>query len=513
LLLCDLVQTSARVASTSARLEKIELLAGLLVRLEGEDAPIGVAYLCGELVQGRIGLGYAAVRAALSVPPSSEEALTLRDVDAAFARVAACSGRGSADARLGELKGLFARASEREREFLARLILGELRQGALEAVLLEAVARSRNLPSDALRRAAMLAGDLRAVASAVLGQGEEGLSRFRLRLFSPLQPMLAQPCESPTAAIEKLGRASLEWKLDGARIQVHRLLDEVRIFSRAGNDVTVALPEIVETALRLPARELVLDGEAIALGPADLGARPLPFQVTMRRFGRRLDVEPARAELPLTPFFFDLLHLDGSDCIDLPTQERWRMLEGLVPPSHRVARRIAEDAESAEAFYAASLEQGHEGVLAKALDAPYEAGRRGGRWLKIKPAHTLDLVVLAAEWGSGRRSGWLSNLHLGARDPATGGFAMLGKTFKGMTDEVLAWQTQKLLELETHRSGQVVFVKPELVAEFAFDGVQASPHYESGLALRFARLRRYRPDKTPLEADTIETVRRFSGLE
>jgi DNA ligase-1 len=320
--------------------------------------------------------------------------------------------------------------------------------------------------------------------------------------------MLAQSAASPADALAKLGRAAFEWKLDGARVQVHRDGERVRVFTRQGNDVTAAVPELVEGARAFPSKRFVLDGEALALR-AD--GRPQPFQVTMRRFGRRLDVERLRAELPLAPRYFDLLHEGGEDWIDRPGEERWRALEALVPAGARVGRAVTDDAGEAERFLADTLARGHEGLVAKALDAPYEAGRRGARWLKLKPVHTLDLVVLAAEWGSGRRRGRLSNLHLGARDPATGGFVMLGKTFKGMTDEVLAWQTTRLQALASDTEGHVVHVRPELVVEIAFDGVQRSPHYPGGVALRFARLVRYRDDKSPLEADTIETVRALAA--
>src|SRR5436305_1033121 len=358
-------------------------------------------------------------------------------------------------------------------------------------------------PADEVRRALMLAGELPEVARAVLTEGRPGLARFRLELFRPLQPMLASPAGDVSEALERLGEAAFELKLDGARVQVHKAGDEVRVYSRRGNEVTPAVPELVATVQALPARQAILDGEVIALRP---DGAPLPFLVTMRRFGRKLDIARLRGELPLTSFFFDVLHLDGEDLLDRPAGERFAALGGAVP-GLTVPRIVTADAEEADAFFADALERGHEGMMAKALDAPYEAGRRGFAWLKIKPAHTLDLVILAAEWGHGRRQGWLSNLHLGARDPDNGGFVMLGKTFKGLTDEMLAWQTQKLQELALGTDSWTVYVRPELVVEVAFSDVQESPQYPGGMALRFARVKRYREDKTAEEADTIGTVR------
>jgi DNA ligase 1 len=350
----------------------------------------------------------------------------------------------------------------------------------------------------------MLAGDLGAVAAAAIAEGTGGLASFRLTVLRPIQPMLAQTGESIEGALRRARPAAVEWKLDGARLQVHRLDDEVRAFTRNLADITSRVPEVVEAAIRMPVGAIVLDGEAIALGAA---GRPQPFQVTMSRFGSRLDVPQLRRSAPLSSFFFDCLHVDGDDLLDRPARERFAALGELVPEELRIPRIEADDAPAAEAFHDSALEHGHEGVMVKALDAPYEAGRRGASWLKVKRAHTLDLVVLAAEWGHGRRRGRLSNLHLGARDPATGGFVMLGKTFKGMTDEMLAWQTERLLELATERDSYTVHVRPELVVEVAFDGVQQSPRYPGRVALRFARIKGYRPDKSPAEADTIDAVR------
>ncbi len=382
--------------------------------------------------------------------------------------------------------------------------MGEVRQGALQAVLIEALAAASELPATAVRRAVMLGGELPAVAVAALRDGEPGLARFRLELMRPIQPMLAGTAPSPAEALAKRGRAAFEWKLDGARIQVHRRGDDVRVFTRKLHDVTAAVPEVVEAARELPADRLVLDGEVIALRP---DGRPHPFQTTMRRFGRKLDVGALRDELPLSPFFFDVLHVGGDDLLERAAAERWSVLADLVPAARRVTREVLDDEADAEAFFERALDQGHEGLVVKDLDAPYEAGRRGGNWLKLKLAHTLDLVVLAAEWGSGRRRGLLSNLHLGARDPSTGGFVMLGKTFKGLTDETLRRQTERLQSLATEVEQHVVHVRPELVVEIAFDGIQRSPQYPAGLALRFARLRRYRADKSAAEIDTIDAVR------
>jgi ATP-dependent DNA ligase I len=506
-LLHDLVQTSRGVAQTSGRLAKIELLAALLKRATPEEIETAIAFLSGSPRQGRIGIGYAALevaRAGRAADPGAAPRgpLELAEVDAALERLAHTTGKGSTKAKDGLLRGLFARATEEEQEFLFRLLIGELRQGALEGLVTEAVGRAAGLDPELVRRAAMLAGDLGVVARAARIEG--GLSRFRAELFRPVQPMLAQAADDVLDALTQLGEAAFEYKLDGARIQVHKAGDDVRVFSRQLNDVTVAVPEVVEAARRLSVREAILDGEAIALRP---DGTPLPFQVTMRRFGRKLEVERLRAELPLASFFFDILHADGSPLLDEPHARRFAALAAVVPEEHRVARIVTTDAREAAAFYERAIAAGHEGLVAKALGARYDAGARGAAWLKVKSAQTLDLVVLAAEWGHGRRRGWLSNLHLGARDPETGGFVMLGKTFKGMTDEMLAWQTTKLLELETARDRYTVYVRPEVVVEVAFNDVQASPQYPGGLALRFARVKRYRPDKGPDMADTIATVR------
>ena len=501
--LADLVRTSLEVTATRSRGRKIELLAAALRRAD-DDIEIAVAFLAGNLRQARVGIGAATIRALALEASAAEPVLTLSEADAAFAALAATGGRGSSALRQHALRALFARATPDEQRFLARLVLGELRQGALEGVLAEAVARACDVALSEVQRAAMLTGGLPQVARLARKRGAAGLAAIRLELGRPLQPMLAQTAEDSAEAIGRLGASAAEWKLDGARVQVHRAGDDVQIFTRAGNDVTPALPELVEAVRGLGGSALVLDGEALSLLP---DRRPQPFQVTMRRFGRRLDVERLRNALPLSGFYFDVLHADGEDLIDRPYSERRRILEERLPAGLCVPQRRMDDVAALDAFLAEALAAGHEGVMAKALGAAYEAGRRGAGWLKLKPARTLDLVVLAAEWGSGRRRGWLSNLHLGARDPQSGEFVMLGKTFKGLTDELLAWQTQRLQELETSRDAFTVFVRPELVVEVAFGGVQQSPQYPGGVALRFARVRRYRIDKTAADADTIDTVR------
>jgi DNA ligase-1 len=507
MLLEEVARASVEVAETSARLGKIERLAACLRRLRPEEVRIAVAYLSGGLPQGTVGIGWAALRE-LPAPAPPPATLELLDVDGAVARVAGAAGPGSQARRRAALSDLFARATEVEQRFLTRLFLGELRQGALEGVMVDAVARASGVPSAEIRRAVMLAGDAGAVAAAVAADGREALATFRLTVLRPIQPMLAQTASDVGEALERLGTAGIEWKLDGARLQVHRLDGEVRAFTRSLADVTAQVPEVVEAMLALPVEAAVVDGEVIALR-AD--GTPYPFQVTMSRFARTLDQDELRRSVPLSPLFFDCLHVDGADLLDRPARERVAELSRLAGEELRVPRLETADPGEADVFLEAALARGHEGVVLKALDAPYEAGRRGGSWLKVKRAHTLDLVVLAAEWGHGRRQGRLSNLHLGARDPA-GGFVMLGKTFKGMTDEMLAWQTERLLELEVARKGHTVHVRPELVVEIAFDGVQRSSRYPGGLALRFARVKGYRRDKRADEADTIDRVRAVSGI-
>jgi DNA ligase-1 len=504
-LLADAVRTSTQVAGTASRLAKTRLIADFLRRLGAEEVEIAIPYLSGDPRQGKLALGHATLQSVFGSPAGSAT-LTLSEVDSAFSQLKSTKGKGSATQRASALKGLFARATAEEQDFLGRLIVGELRQGALEGVMLDAVAAAANLPAAEIRRAATFAGGVAPVAKAALTGGASALARFSIRLMQPVLPMLAQPAEDLESALAQLGTAILEWKLDGARVQVHKSGDEVRAYTRNLNDVTAAVPEVVSIVKEAKAESLILDGEAIALR-AD--GRPHPFQLTMRRFGRKLDVEALRSELPLSVFFFDCLYRDGAPLVDRPASERHDLLRSALPKNAVAPSLITDDVKKAKAFYDAALAQGHEGVMAKAMDSPYESGRRGAGWLKVKRARTLDLVVLAAEWGHGRRKGWLSNLHLGARDPASGEFVMLGKTFKGLTDEMLEWQTKEFLARETGRDNWTVHVRPELVVEIAFNDLQESPHYPGGLALRFARVKGYRPDKQPEEADSIETVRRI----
>jgi DNA ligase-1 len=497
----EISRASAEVASTSARSKKTARLAATLAHLRPDEVRVGVAYLAGELPQGSIGVGWAALRNLPS--PAGTATLELLDVDATLARVAAISGKGSQAVRAAELRSLFERATEDEQRFLTRLLLGELRQGALEGVMVDAVAKAAGVGVADVRRALMLAGELSEVAEAALADGAAGLGSFSLTLLRPLKPMLAQSADDIASALERVGKARVEWKLDGARLQVHRLGDEVRAFTRNLADITPRVPEIVAAVRGLECEAIVLDGEAIALTEEE---RPRPFQVTMSRFGTRSSGETSPSKVPLSAFFFDCLHLDSEDLLGLTECERLKALAGAVPEELRVPGIETSEPGDAQRFLDDALARGHEGVMVKALDSLYEAGRRGGGWIKVKVADTLDLVVLAAEWGHGRRQGRLSNLHLGARDP-DGGYVMLGKTFKGMTDAMLEWQTERLLELEQRRDANTVHVRPELVVEIAFDGVQRSTRYPGGVALRFARVKGYRPDKPPDEADTIETVR------
>jgi DNA ligase-1 len=513
-LLTEVADTSRAVTEASGRLRKIALLAELLKKTPTADIELVIAFLSGTPRQGRIGVAGAAIASARDTPAAASASLQLADVDATFASIATAAGAGSARARAALLAALFRRATAAEQDFLARLLFGELRQGALEGVLVEAVAAASGIPAARVRRAAMMAGALPPVAKAALTEGESALTTLVIQPFQPVQPMLAESASDLAAALGDLGAAALEYKLDGARIQLHKSGDDVRVYSRTLRDVTAAVPEIVDAARQIAARELVLDGEAIVLRP---DGSPQPFQITMRRFGRKLDVGSLRATLPIQPFFFDCLYLDGEPLIDDPLQRRIDAMAGAVPTAVRVPRLVTGDTAQAAQFLDRALAAGHEGLMAKDIESPYAAGRRGAAWLKVKQARTLDLVVLAAEWGSGRRRGTLSNLHLGARDVERGGFVMLGKTFKGLTDAMLAWQTEKLLALEIARDAYAVYVKPELVVEIAFNDLQESPHYPGRLALRFARVKRYRTDKTAAEADTFETIRNIyqqtTGLE
>jgi DNA ligase-1 len=504
-LLARLVGTSQRVGTASARRTKVREIAAFLKALPPDEIETAVHYLSGEVTQGRIGITYKALRAAAAAGAANEELLSIAEVDRSLAAIDAIRGTGSAARRAAALHALFARATPAEQEFLLRLIVGELRQGALAGVMLEAIAAAADVPVADVRRAAMYSKKLGAVARLALREGTDALAKFQLELFVPAAPMLAQTAADVGEALKAIGgEAAFEWKMDGARIQVHKVDDQVRIFTRSLNEVTGAVPEIVEAVRTFGAQTLVLDGEAIAF---DAAQRPHPFQITMRRFGRKLNVESSRAELPIRAFFFDCLHFAGRSIADLPLRERFQALAEAVPAALRVPRLVTSVESEASAFYDAAIKAGHEGLMAKSLDAPYEAGNRGASWFKIKRAHTLDLIVLAAEWGHGRRTGKLSNLHLGARDPATDEYVMLGKTFKGLTDATLEWQTQELLARETHRDQWTVYVRPELVVEIAFSDLQASVRYPAGLALRLARVKRYRDDKRAEEADTMESVR------
>jgi DNA ligase-1 len=486
-LLSDLATASRAVAATSARSVKVALLADALRAATPGEVEAVVAYLSGELRQRRTGVGWATLREA--PPPAAVPTLSVGVVDDTFAAVAAVAGTGAATERRRLVGALFAAATAGEQDFLRGLVSGELRQGALEALVVEAVARASALPAADVRRAVMLRGSVGPVAVAALTR--RGLGEFRLVVGRPVQPMLASPGSSVGEALARTGEAAVEWKLDGVRVQVHRDGDTVAVFTRSLDEVTARVPEVVAAVRQLPVRQVVLDGEAIALRP---GGRPRPFQETASRFA-------SPGGVVLTTYFFDVLHVDGADLLALPARDRFAHL----PAAHQVPRLVTGDPAAAVDFLADALARGHEGVVVKSLAAPYDAGRRGAAWVKVKPVHTLDLVVLAGEWGHGRRRGWLSNLHLGARDGA--GFVMLGKTFKGLTDEMLRWQTERLLELEVSRDAWQVVVRPELVVEVAFDGVQTSPRYPGGMALRFARVVRHRPDKTAADADDVAAVR------
>ncbi|MFI6181061.1 ATP-dependent DNA ligase [Nonomuraea sp. NPDC051191] len=503
MLLIDVVRTSDAVTRTSARLGKVGHLAELLARVGPDEAEIAIAYLSGDLPQRQVGVGWRSLE---DVPqPKLAATATLTAVDALLTRIKAISGPGSQAARRALVAELFAGLTSQEQQFMRRLLNGELRQGALDGVMIEALAKASGAPSADVRRALTLRGWLPAVGAAALTGGVTALHAFKLEVGRPVSPMLAGSAPNVAAALEKAGTpASLEWKLDGVRVQAHRSGAEVRVFTRTLDDITAQVHELVEAVLRLDCADLVLDGEVLALRP---DGRPHPFQVTASRVSSKTDVARLREQTPLSVFFFDALRADGADLLDLPYSQRQEALARAVPPGLLTPRLITADVAEAEKFFTDVVKAGHEGLVVKSLSAPYAAGRRGAGWVKVKPRHTLDLVVLAAEWGHGRRQGKLSNLHLGARDPE-GGFVMLGKTFKGLTDELLAWQTERFLELADGPTDEwAVKLRPELVVEIAFDGVQRSPRYPGGMALRFARVLRYRPDKRAEDADTVDTVR------
>jgi DNA ligase-1 len=504
-LLADVVATSTTVAATRSRTAKVAAIADLLRGLDPADVELTAvvaAYLGGSLRQRRTGLGW---RSLSTLPaPAEDPTLTVADVHTRFDDIAALSGAGSATRRSTAVADLFSRATAAEQAWLRGVVTGELRQGALDALVQDAAAAVAGVPGPDVRRAAMLAGSTVEAVVAALHGGAVELSGFGLHVGRPLLPMLASSATSVAEAVGGLGaEVAVDTKLDGIRIQVHRGPEGVRIATRTLEDITARLPEVVEIARDLPASEFVLDGEALAL--ADDG-RPKAFQDTASRTAQA-------SGTVVTPFFFDVLHLDGVDLLDVPLRERLTALDGFVPERFRVPRLVTDDPAAATEFADNAVAAGHEGVVVKDLSSPYAAGRRGGAWVKVKPVHTLDLVVLAVEQGSGRRKGWLSNIHLGARDPETGGFVMLGKTFKGMTDEMLSWQTARFRELQTDDQGYLVTVRPEQVVEIAFDGLQRSTRYPGGVALRFARVVRYRDDKTAEEADTLATVLALSKVD
>jgi DNA ligase-1 len=494
-LLADVVATSRGVGETTSRSQKIALLANLLRALDAAEVPVVSGFLSGVPRQGRVGVGYSTVYA-LEVAPADEPSLAVLELDAAISEVQRSTGSGSSARRRELLGGLLSRATADEADFVKRLFTGELRQGALAGLLVDAIARAADVPPDLARRAYMLSGDLTRTAEIALTEGEAGLRAVGFELFRPILPMLASTAESVADAVAGFARSSVEWKLDGIRIQIHRRADEVRVYTRNLNDITAALPGIVDSARALPVEQVVFDGEAIWM--TDSG--PAPFQETVAQIDA--DAPPEG----VATFLFDLLHVDGDDLLDLPLEERAAKLED-VAPKLKMPGVVTSDADEAQRVLDEALRAGHEGVVVKDASSPYAAGRRGKAWRKVKPVRTYDLVVLGAEWGHGRRQGYLSNLHLGARDAESGGFVMVGKCFKGLTDELLAWQTKELLAREAERRGIAVIVRPELVVEIALDGVQASTRYAGGVALRFARVKRYRPDKPAEEADTIQELR------
>jgi DNA ligase-1 len=543
MLLDTVVRTSAVVAAAPGRLAKIDAIAQLLRDVPAGEITIAASFLSGELTQRQIGVGYAALAdltggfwqsspdqgpeqagagqeaASTSLPPAASPELTLTDTDQVLGQIGALAGPGSQADRRTLLAGLLGRATASERQFLVRLLAGDLRQGALDGVMTDAIARAAGVPAADVRRAYQLSGSLPAAASAALGADPGGRSRAEaasaalaavaLEVGRPVSPMLAAAAPTVAAAFERISPAAVEWKIDGIRVQLHRDGPTVRVFSRTLDDITARVPEIAAAGLTIRASTAVLDGEAVALRT---DGRPRPFQVTSARAASQPGAE--RDRVPLTLFIFDVLHLDGEDLIEAPAGERFARLASVAPADLVIPRLVTGELQAAEDFFADTIARGHEGVVVKSVGAPYGAGRRGSDWIKVKPRHTLDLVILAAEWGHGRRQGWLSNLHLGARDPETGEMIMLGKTFKGLTDAMLGWQTERLQELAepagaggraAHR--HVVRVRPELVVEIAFDGVQGSTRYPGGVTLRFARVLRYRPDKTAAEADTIDAVR------
>src|ERR671914_510965 len=494
-LLADVVTASREVTETSSRSAKVQILAELLRRLDPSEVGIAVGFLAGAARQGRVGIGYSTIYG-LEHPPAREPSLTIEELDRAIDAVQETTGSGSAAARKEILGELLGRATETEADFVKRLFTGGLRQGALAGLMVDAVAKASGVSGVLARRALMLSGDLSRTAEIAMSEGEEGLREVGFELFRPILPMLASTAADVSEAVGSFDRSSVEWKLDGIRIQVHRRGDEVRIYTRNLNDTTATLPGIVEAVRRLPLTQAVFDGEALWM----LEEGPAAFQDTVSRMDSEAPPEG------IVTFLFDVLHLDGEDLLDTPLEERAKRLEAIAPHL-KIPSVITSDPETAQRMLDDALAAGHEGIVVKDAESAYIAGRRGKAWRKVKPVRTYDLVVLGAEWGHGRRQGWLSNLHLGARDPRTGEFLMVGKCFKGLTDELLEWQTKALLERETERRGIAVFARPELVVEIALDGVQTSTRYAGGVALRFARVKRYRPDKRAAEADSIDDLR------
>jgi DNA ligase-1 len=494
-LFADVVTASAGVAATSSRSAKVAILADLLGRLEPGEVPVVVGILSGVPRQGRVGVGYATI-GALSRPPAAEPSLSVEDVDRAISEVEAATGSGSAARRRELLEALLGRATEPEAAFLVGLLTGGLRQGALAGLMADAVAKAAAVPGAIARRALMLSGDLTEMARIAMAGGEEGLRAVGFEIFRPILPMLASTGATVADALDGMELASVEFKLDGIRIQIHRRGEEVRIYTRNLNEITDTLPGIVAAVRRLPVGQAVLDGEALWM---DAGG-PAPFQYTVSQ------IDSGAPPEGIVTFLFDVLHVDGEDLLDTPLHQRATRLKEIAP-AHTIPGILTSDPAAAQRVLDEAIAAGHEGVVVKDAASTYAAGRRGRAWRKVKPVRTYDLVVLGAEWGHGRRRGWLSNLHLGARDPETGGFVMVGKTFKGLTDELLRWQTEALLARETVRHGIAVMVRPELVVEIALDGVQSSTRYPAGIALRFARVKRYRPDKDAQEADVIGDLR------
>jgi DNA ligase-1 len=503
MLLKDLVEVSKRVSVTAHKKEKTSFLAEFLKRGQGQEITLAASYLSGQIPQGSLGIGWAILQKALGNLDRQPRPLSLLAVNRFFDEIAQSRGASSVENKVKALRDLFSSAREDEKEFLAGLIVGEVRQGALEGLVAEAIARASGLAVERIQQGVMFSGNIGEVARVALEDGLEGLSRFQPRLFHPIAPMLANAAEGEGKALARWGQVACEFKIDGARIQIHKNGEEIRVFTRHLKEVTERVPEIVALARAFRIDQAIFEGEALAMRS---DGRPLPFQTTMRRFGRVQDIERMKKEIPLASYFFDLLYLDGDPLFGEPYRKRFELLSESVPSGYRIPQIVTADEKDVREFLEKSLEVGHEGIMAKGVDSPYVAGHRGFYWLKIKPAKTLDLVILAAEWGHGRRKGWLSNLHLGARDPESGRFVMLGKTFKGLTDGMLRWQTERLLSLETHRDEWTVYVQPKLVVEIAYNDLQESPRYPGGLALRFARVRRHREDKSPLEADTIQRI-------